>query len=130
MEDSSDTQSSTDESMPDDTFSTQENTVDSTVNTEQQGENFSPPPTSFKLLPAIFTSNSQMNSCYRLSAELNLTLQSEVPDWSMSVEIGSWNSSNTLNNRFEVSPIHSSGKTTTQMPHLVNQDLGMIDLIE
>lgn len=40
MEDSSDTQSSTDESMPDDTFSTQENTVDSTVNTEQQGEIF------------------------------------------------------------------------------------------
>lgn len=38
MDDSSDTQSSTDESMLDDTFSTQENTVDSTVNTEQQGE--------------------------------------------------------------------------------------------
>lgn len=71
-----------------------------------------------------------MNSCYRLSADLNLTLQSEVPDWSMSVEIGSWNSPNNLSNRFEVSPIHSSGKTTTQMAQLVNQDLGMIDLIE
>lgn len=38
LEDNSDTQSSMDESIPDDTFSTQENTVDSTVNTEQQGE--------------------------------------------------------------------------------------------
>lgn len=38
MEDNSDTQSSMDESMPEDTFSTQENTVDSTVKTEQQGE--------------------------------------------------------------------------------------------
>lgn len=36
-EDSSDTQSSTDEWMPD-ALSPQENTVDSTVNTEQQGK--------------------------------------------------------------------------------------------
>lgn len=38
MEDTSDTQSSTDESVPEDVLSPQENTVDSTVNTEQQGE--------------------------------------------------------------------------------------------
>lgn len=109
--------------MPDDTFSTQENTVDSTVNTEQQGDCS----TSFKLLPAILTPNGQINSCYLLSADLNSGLQSEVPDWSMSIEIGSWN---TLNNRFEVSPMHSPGKTTTQMAQLLNQDSGMIDLIE
>lgn len=38
MEDTSDTQSSMDESVPEEVLSTQENTVDSTVNTEQQGE--------------------------------------------------------------------------------------------
>lgn len=38
MEDTSDTQSSMDESVPEDVLTTQENTVDSTVNTEQQGE--------------------------------------------------------------------------------------------
>lgn len=38
MEDTSDTQSSTDESVPEEAHSMQENTVDSTVNTEQQGE--------------------------------------------------------------------------------------------
>lgn len=36
--DYSDTQSPMNESMPEDTLSTQENTVDSTVHTEQQGE--------------------------------------------------------------------------------------------
>uniref|UniRef100_A0A3Q4BFH9 Interferon regulatory factor n=1 Tax=Mola mola TaxID=94237 RepID=A0A3Q4BFH9_MOLML len=80
-ESSSDTQSSVDESMLDDTPSTQENTVDSTVNTEPQ--------------------------------ELTLIASSEVPDWCMSIEIGEWNSAAPLNHRFEVSPVHSSGKTTS-----------------
>ncbi|AWP00010.1 Interferon regulatory factor isoform 2 [Scophthalmus maximus] len=70
--DYSDTLSPMNASLPEDTLSPQENTVDSTMPTEEQDFTYVPP--------------------------------SEVPDWSLSVEIGgetysSW--------RFQVSPIHS-----------------------
>ncbi|XP_073335329.1 interferon regulatory factor 1b isoform X2 [Pagrus major] len=65
-----------DESNPEDTSSAQENTVDSTVNTEEEDFSFVAP--------------------------------SEVPDWSMSVEIGGSSFPNqTFCHRFEVSPEHS-----------------------
>ncbi|XP_070699678.1 interferon regulatory factor 1b [Pempheris klunzingeri] len=73
--DYSDTQPIMDQSMPEDTLSTQENTVDSTVHTEQQDFTFMAP--------------------------------SEVPDWSLSVEIGAESFSSSLSHRFEVSPEHS-----------------------
>ncbi|XP_036976490.1 interferon regulatory factor 1b isoform X2 [Acanthopagrus latus] len=65
-----------DESNAEDTSSAQENTVDSTVNTEEEDFSFVTP--------------------------------SEVPDWSMSVEIGASSfPSHTFCHRFEVSPEHS-----------------------
>ncbi|KAM8742358.1 interferon regulatory factor 1b [Acanthopagrus schlegelii] len=65
-----------DESNVEDTSSAQENTVDSTVNTEEEDFSFVAP--------------------------------SEVPDWSMSVEIGTPSfPSHTFCHRFEVSPEHS-----------------------
>nr|CCQ25775.1 interferon [Channa striata] len=72
--DYSDTQSPMDDSMPEDTLSTQENTVDSTVHTESQDFPFVAP--------------------------------SDVPDWSSSVEIESFQSN--FHHRFEVSPERSS----------------------
>uniref|UniRef100_UPI0037E8BF8C interferon regulatory factor 1b isoform X2 n=1 Tax=Semicossyphus pulcher TaxID=241346 RepID=UPI0037E8BF8C len=70
--DYSDTQSPMDESMPEDTLSTQENTVDSTVHTDQK--------------------------------DFPFVASSEVPDWSLSVEIGPDSFSNSFAHRFEVSP--------------------------
>ncbi|XP_076607453.1 interferon regulatory factor 1-like isoform X1 [Chaetodon auriga] len=74
LEDYSDTQSPMDQS--EDAFSTQENTIDSTVNTEQP--------------------------------DFSFMTQSEVPDWSLSVEIGAEGIHNTFCNRFQVSPEHSN----------------------
>ncbi|XP_074529265.1 interferon regulatory factor 1b isoform X2 [Halichoeres trimaculatus] len=74
--DYSDTQSPINESASEDTWSTQENTVDSTVHTEQQD--------------AACISPSQ------------------VPDWSLSVEIGSDNFSHGFTHKFEVSPEHDT----------------------
>ncbi|XP_026183775.1 interferon regulatory factor 1b isoform X1 [Mastacembelus armatus] len=67
----SDIQSPTEGSLPEETMSTQENTVDSTVHMESHDVTFVP--------------------------------QSDVPDWSLSVEIGS----EFLSHRFEVSPDHN-----------------------
>ncbi|XP_042354656.1 interferon regulatory factor 1b isoform X2 [Plectropomus leopardus] len=69
--DCSSAQSPVDESVSEDTFSTQENTVDSTVPTEHP--------------------------------DLTFVSQSEVPDWSLSIEIGP----ESFCHRFEVSPDHS-----------------------
>lgn len=74
-EDCSDTHSPMHESMQEDTSSTQENTVDSTVHTEQQDFTFVAP--------------------------------SEVPDWSLSIEIGPSSFPSNFCQRFEVSPEHS-----------------------
>ncbi|XP_035522949.1 LOW QUALITY PROTEIN: interferon regulatory factor 1b [Morone saxatilis] len=74
MEDDMDSKTSMDESAPEETFSTQENTVDSTVNTEQQ--------------------------------EFMFVAPSEVPDWSVDIELESYNNNN-FHQRFEVSPDHS-----------------------
>ncbi|KAF7666716.1 hypothetical protein LDENG_00094750 [Lucifuga dentata] len=67
--------------LPENTASTQENTVDSTEDTQPQDSTFINP--------------------------------SEVPDWSMSVEIGP-DSTNELYRRFEVSPEHSSDYDYTE----------------
>ncbi|XP_040907018.1 interferon regulatory factor 1b isoform X2 [Toxotes jaculatrix] len=72
--DYSDSQSPMASSLPEETFSTQENTVDSTVHTDQPG---------YSLTPA------------------------EVPDWSLSVEIGPGSFADNYFHRFEVSPDHS-----------------------
>ncbi|XP_049448386.1 interferon regulatory factor 1b isoform X1 [Epinephelus fuscoguttatus] len=74
--DCSEAQSPMDESMPDESFSTQENTVDSTVHTEQQ--------------------------------DFTCVSTSEVPDWSLSVEIGPESFPTNFCHRFEVSPEHST----------------------
>ncbi|XP_055370510.1 interferon regulatory factor 1b isoform X2 [Betta splendens] len=75
--DYSDTQSPVAPSLPEESMSTQENTIDSTVHTEQQDFSFVTP--------------------------------SEVPEWSLSVEIGPDAFPPTLSHRFEVSPDHSPG---------------------
>ncbi|KAE8287611.1 Interferon regulatory factor 1 [Larimichthys crocea] len=73
--DYSDTQSPINNSTQEDSMSTQENTVDSTVNAEKEDFSFVAP--------------------------------SEVPDWSLSVEIGPEALPYTFNHRFEVSPEHN-----------------------
>uniref|UniRef100_A0A3Q3JQT0 Interferon regulatory factor n=1 Tax=Monopterus albus TaxID=43700 RepID=A0A3Q3JQT0_MONAL len=73
--DYSDTQSPMDASVPEETMSTQENTIDSTVYTEQQ--------------------------------DFSYIGQAEVPDWSLSVEIGPDSFPHSLDHRLEVSPEQS-----------------------
>nr|ABK63483.1 interferon regulatory factor 1 [Channa argus]ABN42504.1 interferon regulatory factor 1 [Channa argus] len=73
--DYSDSQAPTPESLPEETMSTQENTVDSTVHTEQH--------------------------------DFQYVTQSEVPDWSSSIEIGP-EAFNNFGHRFEVSPERST----------------------
>ncbi|XP_013881639.1 interferon regulatory factor 1b isoform X2 [Austrofundulus limnaeus] len=80
--DYSDTVSPMNASLPEETMSTQENRVDSTVEMEQED---------FPYVP-----------------------QSDVPDWSFSVEIGSDVLSPNFPHRFEVSPDHSPGYEYTQ----------------
>ncbi|XP_041865138.1 interferon regulatory factor 1b isoform X2 [Melanotaenia boesemani] len=73
--DYSDTQSPVNASLPDDTLSTQENTIDSTMMPENE--------------------------------ESSLLNPAEVPDWSLSVEIGPDPFPHCFPHRFEVSPDHS-----------------------
>ncbi|XP_026228464.1 interferon regulatory factor 1-like isoform X2 [Anabas testudineus] len=75
--DYSETQSPVHSSLPEETMSTQENTVDSTVHTEQQ--------------------------------DLPYVTSSEVPDWSLSVEIEPEAFPHAFCHRFEVSPDRSPG---------------------
>lgn len=49
---------------------------------------------------------------FAIFADFTFVAAAEVPDWSMSVDIGSGNLTNNFIHRFEVSPEHSSGKTT------------------
>lgn len=124
MEDNSDTQSSMDESMPEDTFSTQENTVDSTVKTEQQGEEKNTNTSSdlnqldflwhLVQIDKIKTRKRRvyLTLLFAIFADFTFMAASEVPEWSMSVDIGSLNLTNNFIHRFEVSPDHSSGETT------------------
>lgn len=105
-EDSSDTQSSADELMTD-ALSPQENIVDSTVNTEQQGKESDHAARSTYL--TLISELPQKQLVAFVSADQNYDLQEEVPDFSMSIEIADIN----ICQRFEVSPEHSPGETTT-----------------
>lgn len=61
---------------------------------------------------------------FAIFADFTSVAPCEVPEWSSAVEIGPDSFSN-FYHRFEVSPEHSIGKTTTHMSYLLINGLGL-----
>lgn len=105
MVESSDTQSSAPE-LTTDALSPQQ----STVNTTQQGKKKKTKQIKTRSrINFLFFELPQKQPLLFVSSEFKFEPQEEVPDFSVSVEVGDFN----MCHRFEVSPEHSPGETLT-----------------